>query len=234
MIRLERHPRRQRSGPGAARQAFGKRALDLVLAGSALIALSPVMLAVAVAIRVTMGPPVLYRHVRPGYQGRPFALIKFRSMLPEHGPDGAVVPVNKRVTRLGRILRRLSLDELPELWNVIKGEMSLVGPRPLMMSYLPRYSPEQARRHEVRPGITGLAQVNGRHTLGWDDRFALDVWYVDHWSLRVDLAILAATIRVAFQGHDVPDPSVEDYEFRGPDPRGDWAVAADRDAGDGR
>lgn len=207
----ERPRRAGRSRPGRR----SKRLVDVVLAGGALVVLSPLMLVIAAAIRWRMGPPVLFRHVRPGQHGRPFALLKFRSMLPEVDGAGRPVPVNQRVTPLGRVLRRTSLDELPELWNVLRGEMSLVGPRPLMLAYLDRYSPEQARRHEVRPGITGLAQVNGRHALGWEQRFALDVWYVDHWSLRLDLSILLATVRIMFEGDSVPDPTASDYEFMG-------------------
>jgi lipopolysaccharide/colanic/teichoic acid biosynthesis glycosyltransferase len=193
--------------------------MDSVLAGVALIALSPLLLVVAIGIRLTMGSPVFYRQTRPGHLGRPFQIFKFRSMLPEIDRDGQRRPVNERVTRLGRQLRRTSIDELPELWNVLVGDMSLVGPRPLLMEYLPRYSPEQNRRHLVKPGLTGLAQVKGRHLVSWDDRFALDVWYVDHWSLALDLRILRATMALVLKGHGVPDPTAEGYEFMGLGPK---------------
>ncbi|MEA2538577.1 MAG: hypothetical protein QOF11_2811 [Chloroflexota bacterium] len=204
-------------GGGAARAA--KRVMDSVLAGVALIALSPLLLVVAIGIRLTMGSPVFYRQTRPGHLGRPFQIFKFRSMLPEIDRDGQRRPVNERVTRLGRQLRRTSIDELPELWNVLVGDMSLVGPRPLLMEYLPRYSLEQNRRHLVKPGLTGLAQVKGRHLVSWDDRFALDVWYVDHWSLALDLRILRATMALVLKGHGVPDPTAEGYEFMGLGPK---------------
>jgi lipopolysaccharide/colanic/teichoic acid biosynthesis glycosyltransferase len=193
--------------------------MDSVLAGVALIALSPLLLVVAIGIRLTMGSPVFYRQTRPGHLGRPFQIFKFRSMLPEIDRDGQRRPVNERVTRLGRQLRRTSIDELPELWNVLVGDMSLVGPRPLLMEYLPRYSLEQNRRHLVKPGLTGLAQVKGRHLVSWDDRFALDVWYVDHWSLALDLRILRATMALVLKGHGVPDPTAEGYEFMGLGPK---------------
>jgi lipopolysaccharide/colanic/teichoic acid biosynthesis glycosyltransferase len=193
--------------------------MDATLAGAALIVLSPLLVLVALGIRATMGSPVLYRQVRPGHLGRPFELVKFRSMLPDLDRDGRPRPVNERVTRLGSQLRRLSIDELPELWNVLVGEMSLVGPRPLLTEYLPRYSPEQSRRHLVKPGLTGLAQVKGRHHVTWDERFAMDVWYVDHWSLALDLRILRATLAVVLKGHGVPDPTAADYEFMGLGPK---------------
>lgn len=165
-----------------------KRLIDVVAASIGLVVLMPLLTVIAVAIRVSMGRPVLFRQRRPGYRGRPFTLIKFRTMRATSGTDA------ERLTWLGRFLRRLSLDELPQLWNVLKGEMSLVGPRPLLLEYLPRYSPEQARRHLARPGITGWAQINGRNAISWDEKFRLDTWYVDHWSLRLDLAILLATV----------------------------------------
>jgi lipopolysaccharide/colanic/teichoic acid biosynthesis glycosyltransferase len=142
-----------------------------------------------------LGSPVLYRQVRPGLQGRPFSMVKFRSMTDERGPDGALLPDSQRLTPFGRFLRASSLDELPELWNVLKGEMSLVGPRPLLPEYLPLYSPEQARRHVVRPGITGWAQVNGRNTISWDEKFKLDVWYVDNRTIWLDIKILWLTVK---------------------------------------
>jgi lipopolysaccharide/colanic/teichoic acid biosynthesis glycosyltransferase len=189
--------------------------MDVSLAGSALLLASPLLLAVALAIRLTMGPPVFYRQVRPGHLGRPFEILKFRTMAPEYDRHGRWRPVNERVTPLGARLRRTSIDELPELWNILKGDMSLVGPRPLLMEYLPRYSPEQNRRHLVKPGLTGLAQVKGRHHVTWDERFAIDVWYVDHWSIGLDLRILRATAAMVFEGQGVPDPESEGYEFLG-------------------
>jgi len=172
---------------------YGKRLLDLALTVPALILLSPLLAAVALAVRLRLGTPVLFRQQRPGLHGEPFTILKFRTMTDDRAADGAPLPDAERLTPLGRLLRATSLDELPELLNVLKGEMSLVGPRPLLMEYLPRYTPEQARRHEVRPGITGWAQVNGRNALTWEQKFALDVWYVDHCSLRLDVRILWLT-----------------------------------------
>jgi lipopolysaccharide/colanic/teichoic acid biosynthesis glycosyltransferase len=203
-----------------------KRLLDVVLAGSALIVLSPIVAAIAIAIRIRMGSPVLFRQVRPGLHGRPFELVKFRSMHTEVDAHGRELPMEERVTRLGAFIRRTSLDELPELWNILKGEMSIVGPRPLLVEYLPRYSATQARRHEVRPGLTGLAQVNGRHELDWDQRFALDVWYVDHWDLRVDLRIMLVTAGSMLHGEATPETTRENYAFMGSEeagpPGGPW------------
>jgi lipopolysaccharide/colanic/teichoic acid biosynthesis glycosyltransferase len=161
----------------------------------ALILSAPFWLAVAVAIRCSLGSPVLFRQLRPGLGGRPFTLMKFRTMRDARDENGVLLQDSQRLTRLGKLLRMLSIDELPQLWNVLRGEMSLVGPRPLLMQYLDRYTPEQARRHEVLPGITGWAQVNGRNAIGWEEKFALDVWYVDHWSIGLDLRILARTAR---------------------------------------
>ena len=170
-----------------------KRAFDIVLSAWALIVMSPVILAVAVAVRVGLGSPVLFRQLRPGQEGRPFELIKFRTMRADDKGSGLASDA-QRLTRLGRFLRASSLDELPELWNVLKGDMSLVGPRPLLMQYLDRYSPEQARRHAAKPGLTGWAQVNGRNALSWEEKFALDVWYVDNRSFWLDLKILVLTL----------------------------------------
>ena len=158
--------------------------------------LAPLFAAVALVVRVTMGPPILFRQTRAGLHGRPFELVKFRTMRnAEPGAGGtAAAEAARRLTRVGRLLRASSLDELPELWNVLRGDMSLVGPRPLLMHYLPLYSPEQARRHEVRPGLTGWAQVNGRNALSWEEKFALDLWYVDNRSLLVDVKILLLTV----------------------------------------
>ena len=170
-----------------------KRVFDLVIASIALVLLLPVLLVVALAVALSLGRPVLFRQERPGLHGRPFTLLKFRTMLEKRTADGVLLDDGDRLTPFGSWLRSTSLDELPELLNVIKGEMSLVGPRPLLMEYLPLYSPTQARRHDVRPGITGWAQVKGRNALSWDEKLALDVWYVDHQSLLLDLRLLAST-----------------------------------------
>ena len=193
-----------------------KRFMDIIFASVALILLSPVLLIVALAILFTMGTPVLFRQQRPGLHGRPFGIIKFRTMRAVRPGEDAVASDGMRLTRLGRFLRAASLDELPELWNVLKGDMSLVGPRPLLMQYLPLYSPAQARRHEVRPGLTGWAQVKGRNALSWDEKFALDVWYVDHRSLWLDLRILAATIgQVVARRGIAAEGTATMHEFRG-------------------
>ena len=172
-----------------------KRLLDLVVACLGLLALALPLLMLAGLIRRKLGSPVLFRQVRPGLYGKPFQMVKFRTMTDERGVDGVLLPDAQRLTSFGRFLRASSLDELPELWNVLKGDMSLVGPRPLLMEYLPLYTPEQVRRHEVLPGITGLAQVNGRNAISWEDKFALDVWYVDHRSGWLDIKILWLTVR---------------------------------------
>lgn len=201
-------------GPGSPR---AKRALDLTLAVPAAVLSLPVQAAVALAVRATLGSPVLFRQTRPGLHGAPFELVKFRTMLPP-GPDreGDVSRDAERMTRLGRWLRSTSLDELPTLWNVVRGDMSLVGPRPLLMQYLERYTPEQARRHEVRPGITGLAQVSGRNGLSWEEKFRLDVEYVDHHSVPGDLRIIAATLRSVFAREGISaDGAATAHEFRG-------------------
>jgi len=172
--------------------------LNTLIAAILLLVLAPVLAVIALLVRVLLGSPVLFTQVRPGLGGRPFRMIKFRTMTDSRGPDGQLLPDSERLTRFGRFLRGTSLDELPELWNVVKGDMSLVGPRPLLMDYLPLYTPEQARRHEVRPGITGWAQVNGRNALSWEEKFALDLWYVENRSIRLDLRILLLTIRKVF------------------------------------
>jgi lipopolysaccharide/colanic/teichoic acid biosynthesis glycosyltransferase len=193
-----------------------KRAIDVIGASLALVVLSPLLALVAIGVRVRLGSPVLFRQERPGRGGRPFVMTKFRTMTDRRGADGALLPDAERLTRFGRFLRRTSIDELPELLNVVQGDMSLVGPRPLLMEYLPLYSPEQARRHEVRPGITGWAQVNGRNAVTWDEKFALDVWYVDHRSTRLDLEILGKTITQVFSGDGVSAPGHATMEpFRG-------------------
>lgn len=171
----------------------GKRLFDLALTLPGLVVLSPLLAFIALMVRAKLGSPVLFRQVRPGLGGRPFTIYKFRTMTDARGSDGKLLPDGERLTRFGRFLRSASLDELPELFNVLKGDMSLVGPRPLLMEYLDRYTPEQARRHEVKPGITGWAQVNGRNALSWEEKFKLDVWYVDNWSFRLDLKIIAMT-----------------------------------------
>jgi lipopolysaccharide/colanic/teichoic acid biosynthesis glycosyltransferase len=170
-----------------------KRVFDLLIAGMLLVVLSPLLVILAVLVRCFLGSPVLFTQTRPGLHGRPFRMVKFRSMLDARDHEGKLLPDVRRLTNFGRTLRALSLDELPELLNVIKGDMSIVGPRPLLTKYLERYNPEQARRHEVPPGITGWAQVNGRNALSWEDKFKLDVWYVDHWSLWLDFKILLLT-----------------------------------------
>lgn len=170
-----------------------KRAFDLAVAALAVIALAPLLVLVALAIWLTHGSPVLFRQRRPGLHGRPFTVYKFRTMTVARSEDGELLPDEQRLTWLGRLLRRTSVDELPELLNVLQGDMSLVGPRPLLMQYLDRYTPEQMRRHEVKPGMTGWAQVNGRNAITWGQKFALDVWYVDHFSLWLDLRIILLT-----------------------------------------
>jgi lipopolysaccharide/colanic/teichoic acid biosynthesis glycosyltransferase len=185
---------------------ISKRIFDLLLTLPGLVVISPILGIVALLIRLKMGSPVLFRQVRPGFMGKPFVNYKFRSMKETRDAQGRPLPDTERLTRLGQFLRSSSLDELPELFNVIKGEMSLVGPRPLLMQYLERYSPEQARRHHVLPGITGWAQVNGRNALTWEEKFRLDVWYVDHWSLWLDLRILAMTFWKAIKQEGISQP----------------------------
>ena len=172
-----------------------KRALDCTLAIAALLLLAPLMLAIAALVRWRLGQPVLFRQLRPGLQERSFELIKFRSML----PPAPGLSEQQRLTGFGRWLRSTSLDELPELWNVVKGDMALVGPRPLLVEYLPLYNEQQRRRHSVRPGLTGWAQVNGRNALSWEDKFALDIWYVEHQSLSLDLKIILLTVLAVFK-----------------------------------
>jgi lipopolysaccharide/colanic/teichoic acid biosynthesis glycosyltransferase len=172
-----------------------KRCFDVCVAAVALVLLAIPLLLLALLVRLKLGKPVLFSQLRPGMRGKPFRMIKFRTMTDARGPDGALLPDAQRLTSFGRFLRSTSLDELPELWNVLKGDMSLVGPRPLLMEYLPLYTPEQARRHEVRPGVTGWAQVNGRNALSWEEKFAHDVWYVDHASVLLDIRILWMTVR---------------------------------------
>lgn len=183
-----------------------KRVLDIVVSTAALLTLSPLLLFLAMLIRCRLGSPVLFTQLRPGLGGRQFRMIKFRTMTSERGPDGRLLSDENRLTPLGRWLRRTSLDELPELWNVLLGDMSLVGPRPLLTQYLGRYNARQARRHEVRPGITGWAQVNGRNAITWEEKFELDVWYVDNQSLALDLRILWMTVVDVIRGSGVAAP----------------------------
>lgn len=172
-----------------------KRLVDIIASALGLLLLAPVLLVVAWQIRKKLGSPVLFRQIRPGLHGQPFEMVKFRTMRDALDSQGNPLPDAERMTRFGNFLRSASLDELPELWNVLKGDMSLVGPRPLLMEYLPLYSAEQSRRHAVRPGVTGWAQVNGRNALSWSDKFRLDVWYVDHQSFWLDLKILFLTVK---------------------------------------
>jgi sugar transferase EpsL len=171
-----------------------KRILDLALTLPGLVLISPILLIIAILVRWQLGSPVLFRQIRPGYRGKLFAVYKFRTMRDTLDGAGKLLPDDQRLSRLGRHLRSFSLDELPEALNVLRGEMSLVGPRPLLVQYLERYTPQQARRHDVLPGITGWAQVNGRNALTWEDKFMYDIWYVDHWSFLLDLKIIAMTI----------------------------------------
>ncbi len=175
-----------------------KRFADLVLAALGLFCLAPVFLIVTILVAAKLGWPVLFQQIRPGLNGKPFTMVKFRTMRNAIDAQGRVLPDIQRLTPFGRFLRATSIDELPELWNILKGDMSLVGPRPLLMEYLPLYSPEQARRHEVRPGITGWAQVNGRNAINWDQKFGLDVWYVDNHNLLLDIKIIWLTIAKVF------------------------------------
>jgi len=197
---------------------WGKRAFDVAVSALVLALLWPILALTACLVCLLLGSPVLFRQKRPGLQGTLFTLLKFRTMTDAHNASGVLLPDADRLTKFGRWLRSTSLDELPELVNVLKGEMSLVGPRPLLDVYLPRYSPEQARRHDVRPGITGWAQVNGRNVLSWEDRFELDVWYVDHVSLLLDLRILALTCWKILSREGISSPGLATmHEFQGPE-----------------
>ena len=200
---------------GAFYRRRGKRLLDIIGATSALVVTSPVQAAAAFAIKRQMDSPILFRQPRPGLGGKPFTLMKLRTMTQAPDSRNDIDSDAQRLTALGRKLRATSIDELPELWNVIRGDMSLVGPRPLLMEYLPRYSAEQARRHEVRPGITGWAQVNGRNALTWEEKFELDVWYVDNYSFRLDVEILWRTVATVFKrGGIAAEGEVTAPEFR--------------------
>jgi len=175
-------------------RSFAKRLTDIFLSAIALLILVPLIAAVALTIRLSVGRPVLFRQTRPGYRGRPFTLLKFRTMTAARDVRGSLLADAERLTPIGRLLRQQSLDELPQLWNVFRGDMSLVGPRPLLMQYMDRYTPQQARRHDAKPGLTGWAQVNGRNALTWPEKFSLDLWYVDNWSVRLDAWILVLTL----------------------------------------
>ena len=195
---------------------WGKRFFDLVLTITLLIVLAPLMALIALLVRLNLGNPIIYRQIRPGLHGKSFTCYKFRTMTEDLDGQGDLLPDKERLTGLGKFLRRASLDELPELWNVLKGDMSLVGPRPLLVSYLERYSPEQARRHDVKPGITGWAQVNGRNAITWEDKFRHDVWYVDNRNFRLDIKIIFMTILKVMKGEGISQPGQATMEeFRG-------------------
>jgi len=195
---------------------YGKRLFDLVLTVPALVLFSPVLVVLALLVRLKLGSPILFRQIRPGLNEKPFNMLKFRTMTNARDKDGNLLPDEQRLTRFGRFLRSTSLDELPEVLNVLKGDMSLVGPRPLLMQYLQRYSPEQARRHEVKPGLTGWAQVNGRNAITWEEKFKLDVWYVDNWSLWLDIKIIAMTIWKILKREGISQPGQATMEeFKG-------------------
>ena len=199
-----------------------KRSLDFTAAAICLLILSPVIVVVASSIGIRLGLPVMFRQKRPGLHGKPFFIYKFRSMTDARDEEGKLLSDEARLTPFGKALRRLSLDELPQLVNVLKGDLSLVGPRPLLMEYLPRYTQEQMRRHEVKPGITGWAQVNGRNAVTWEEKFRLDVWYVEHQSFWLDLRILALTIEKVFRPNDVSQPGYATAEkFMGTNEIGD-------------
>ncbi|MBI2759639.1 MAG: sugar transferase [Chloroflexi bacterium] len=191
----------------------GKRIFDLLAASLGLIVISPIIFLIAILVRVFLGTPILFRQQRPGFKGRPFYIYKFRTMTDARGPDGNLLPDSARLTRFGRFLRSLSLDEFPELFNILRGEMSLVGPRPLLMEYLPLYSPEQMRRHDAHPGLTGWAQINGRNAIDWPTRFALDVWYVDHWSFWLDIKILFLSLWKVIRREGVSQPGQATTEY---------------------
>jgi len=193
-----------------------KRFLDLALSISTIIIFSPLSGGIALLIYLRMGSPILFRQTRPGLHGKPFTLYKFRTLTNQYSPTGIILHDSERLTGFGRTLRSISLDELPELWNVIMGDMSIVGPRPLLMQYLDRYTPEQMRRHEVKPGITGWAQVNGRNAITREEKFKLDVWYVDHWSLWLDVKIIGMTIWKILKREGISHPGQATMEeFKG-------------------
>ena len=180
-----------------------KRILDIIISVMGMIILSPLLLFISLAVLILHGSPIIFKQTRPGLHGKPFTIYKFRTMKNLYGPDGSPLPDEDRLTRFGNWLRSTSLDELPELANVLIGDMSIVGPRPLLLEYMDRYTPEQARRHEVKPGITGWAQVNGRNNLSWEEKFRLDVWYVDNWSLALDFRVLLMTVGKVLRREDI-------------------------------
>jgi len=198
-----------------------KRIFDLIAVTLGLILLSPFILLTALSVRIFLGTPILFRQKRPGYKGHPFFIYKFRTMTSASNTAGNLLPDSQRLTRLGRFLRTLSLDELPELLNILRGEMSLVGPRPLLMEYLERYSPEQMRRHDAYPGLTGWAQVNGRNAITWQDKFRYDVWYVDNWSLWLDIKILLMTLWKVVKREGISQPGQATTEYFMGNPDGD-------------
>jgi sugar transferase EpsL len=185
---------------------IGKRIFDFALALLALIILSPLIVYIAALVRTKLGSPVLFRQLRPGLGGVPFTIYKFRTMTNKRDAQGKLLPDGERLPRFGRFLRSTSLDELPELLNVLKSEMSIVGPRPLLMQYLGRYTPEQMRRHDIKPGVTGLAQINGRNVLSWEEKFALDTWYIDHYSFGLDLKIILLTVLKILRREGINQP----------------------------
>jgi sugar transferase EpsL len=196
--------------------SLSKRIFDLLATTLSLVLTIPLLLIISLLVWIFLGTPVLFLQQRPGYKGRPFITYKFRTMTNRSGPDGNLLPDSERLTAFGRFLRSTSLDDLPQLWNVLCGEMSLVGPRPLLMSYLERYTPEQMRRHDVLPGITGWAQIHGRNTLDWDEKFRLDVWYVDHLSFWLDIKILFLTPWKVFKREGISQPGqATAEEFKG-------------------
>lgn len=185
---------------------FSKRFFDIVVAAIGLVLLFPLILMVASLVRINLGSPIIYRQTRPGIHGEPFEILKFRSMLHQTGSESGTLSNEQRLTPFGKVLRSLSLDELPELWNILKGDMSIVGPRPLLMDYLALYDSKQARRHEVQPGLTGWSQVNGRNALSWDEKFELDIWYVDHASFWLDLKIILMTVSKVLRREGISHP----------------------------
>jgi sugar transferase EpsL len=196
--------------------SVSKRVFDLLVTILGLVICLPLMLIISLLVWIFLGTPILFLQKRPGYKGRPFITLKFRTMTERKGSDGNLLPDAERLTPFGRFLRSTSLDDLPQLWNVLTGEMSLVGPRPLLMGYLERYTPEQMRRHDVLPGVTGWAQIHGRNTLDWDEKFRLDVWYVDHWSFWLDLKILFLTPWKVFKREGISQPGqATAEEFKG-------------------
>jgi sugar transferase EpsL len=192
---------------------ISKRIFDLLIASLGLIILSPIILPTAILVRIFLGMPILFRQTRPGYKGKPFTVYKFRTMTDARDTQGNLLSDDVRLTRFGRFLRAASLDELPELFNILRGEMSFIGPRPLLMEYLPLYSPEQMRRHDVHPGLTGWAQVNGRNAVDWPARFALDVWYVDHWSFWLDIKIVLMSFWKVIQHEGIHQPGQATIEY---------------------